>query len=85
MEEWDLGVAASERALSKQGTTGPRRLRILQNLAQIYEASGDTEAARRTLAEAVEHGEALPQGQRSESLVNALKEKLDALGPVQDP
>jgi len=82
MEEWDLGVAASERALSKQGTTGPRRLRILQNLAQLYEASGDTEAARRTFAEAVRHGEALPEGQRSESLVNALQKSLDALGPA---
>jgi tetratricopeptide (TPR) repeat protein len=82
MEEWELGVAASERALSKQGTTGPRRLRILQNLARIYEASGNTEAARRTLTEAVEHGEALPEGQRSESLVNALKAKLDAMGPA---
>jgi len=82
MEEWDLGVAASERALSKQGTTGPRRLRILQNLAQVYEASGNTEAARRTLAEAVQHGETLPEGQRSESLVNALKGRLDTLGPV---
>jgi tetratricopeptide (TPR) repeat protein len=82
MEEWDLGVAASERALSKQGTTGPRRLRILQNLAQLYQASGDTEAARRTFAEAVRHGEALPEGQRSESLVNALQKRLDALGPA---
>jgi tetratricopeptide (TPR) repeat protein len=82
MEEWDLGVAASERALSKQGTTGPRRLRILQNLAQLYEASGDTEAARRTFAEAVRHGEALPEGQRSESLVNALQKRLEALGPA---
>jgi tetratricopeptide (TPR) repeat protein len=79
MEEWDLGVAASERALSKPGTAGPRRLRILHNLAQIHEARGDTEAARRTLAEAVRHGEALPEGQRSESFVNALKEKLGAL------
>ena len=82
MEAWDLGVAASERALSKPGTAGPRRLRILQNLARIYEATGDTEAERRTLADAVQHGEALAVGQRSESLVNALKKKLDALAPA---
>jgi len=82
MEEWDLGLAASERALSKPGTTGPRRLRILNNLARLYEASGDAEAARRTLVEAVEHGEGLPDGQRSDSFVNALKNKLDALEPA---
>jgi tetratricopeptide (TPR) repeat protein len=82
MEEWELGVAASVRALSKHGTTGPRRMRILQNLARLHEAMGDTEATRRTLAEAVQHGESLPEGQRSESFVNALKKRLDALGPA---
>ena len=80
MQEWDLGIAATERALSKQGTTGPRRLRILQNLGRLFEGQGDMEAARRTLAEAVQHGEALPEGQRSESRVNALKQQLEALG-----
>jgi len=82
MEQWELGISASERALSKRGTTGPRRLRILQNLAALYEGKGDNEAARRTLAEAVQHGGALPEGQRSESRVNALKEQLEALGPA---
>jgi tetratricopeptide (TPR) repeat protein len=82
MKEWDLGIAASERALSKQGTTGPRRLRILQNLARLFEGKGDMEAARRTLAEAVQHGGALPEGQRSESRVDALKKQLEALGPA---
>jgi tetratricopeptide (TPR) repeat protein len=82
MGQWDLGVAASERALAKPGTTGPRRLRILQNLAQLYEGSGDLEAERRTLAEAVRHGEGLATGQASESLVNALRKKLDTLGPA---
>jgi hypothetical protein len=82
MEEWDLGIAASERALSREGTAGPRRLRILQNLGQLYEGQGDVESARRILSEAVEHGEALPDGQRSESRVNALRKRLDALGPA---
>jgi tetratricopeptide (TPR) repeat protein len=82
MEAWDLGIAASERALSKPGTTGPRRLRILGTLAELYKGKGDSGAARRTLADAVRHGEALPQGQRSESLVNSLRNKLEALGPA---
>lgn len=82
MEEWDLGIAASERALSKPGAAGPRRLRILQALARIYEGKGDADGARRTLAEAVRHGEALPDSQRSESRVNALKSQLEAMGPA---
>jgi len=83
MEEWDKGVAASARALSKPGSKGPRRLRILQNLAAIHEARGDIESARRTLTQAVRHGEVLPQGQRPESLLNALKKKLDDLGSAE--
>jgi tetratricopeptide (TPR) repeat protein len=82
MKEWDQGIAAAERALSKQGTAGPRRLLILQNLAELYEGKGDNAAARRTLSEAVAHGEALPEGARSDSRVQALKKQLEALGPA---
>lgn len=82
MKEWDEGIAAAERALSKNGTAGPRRLLILQNLAQLYEGKGDKEGARRTLAEAVAFGEALPEGARSDSRVKALKKQLQELGPA---
>jgi tetratricopeptide (TPR) repeat protein len=82
MKEWDLGIAASERALARPGSRGPRRLRILQNLARIYQEQGDTDAERRTLAEAVRHGESLAEAQRPESFVNALKKQLDELGPA---
>jgi tetratricopeptide (TPR) repeat protein len=82
MKEWDQGIAAADRALAKQGTAGPRRLLILQNLAELYEGRGDKEAARRTLSEAVAHGEALPEGARSDSRVKALKAQLEAMGPA---
>lgn len=79
MKAWDRGIAASHRALSKPGATGPRRLTILDNLARIFEDQGDIEAARRTLAEAVQHAESLPRGQRSESRLASLRKKLEAL------
>jgi tetratricopeptide (TPR) repeat protein len=82
MKEWDQGIAAAERALAKPGTAGPRRLLILENLAGLYEGKGDKEAARRTLAEAVAHGDALPQGARSDSRVKSLRKQLEALGPA---
>lgn len=82
MKEWDRGIAAAERALSKNGTAGPRRLLILDNLAQLYEGKGDLDAARRTLADAIAHGEGLPEGARADSRVKALKARLEALGPA---
>jgi tetratricopeptide (TPR) repeat protein len=82
MKAWDRGIEAAARALAKSGTAGPRRLLILQNLAQLHEGRGDVAAARRTLAEAIAHGEALPEGARAEARVNALRRQLEALGPA---
>jgi tetratricopeptide (TPR) repeat protein len=78
MGRWDDALAASDRALAK--AYGPRRLGILRNRADICAASGDVEGARRTLQQAIDEAEALPEGQRSESTIAGLKKKLDGLG-----
>ncbi len=82
MKQWDQGIAAANRALAKPDTDGPRRLLILQYLADLYTGKGDKDAARRTLADAVQFGENLPEGQRADSRVAALRKKLKALGPA---
>jgi tetratricopeptide (TPR) repeat protein len=82
MKEWDKGIAAAERALAMKGTAGPRRLLILGNLADLYQGKGDVDGARRTLADAVQFGEALREGARSDSRVSGLKKQLEALGPA---
>ncbi len=51
MKRYDEALAASDRAL--QRVYGPRKLRVLQTRTDIYTGKGDTEAARRTLEEAV--------------------------------
>ena len=77
MHEWDKALAASDRALAK--AYGPRRLGILRTRAEIYEGKGDKNAARETLARAIQEGEALPEGQKNPRMVAALRKKLDAL------
>ena len=77
MERWDDALAASDRALAK--AYGPRRLSILQTRADIYMGKGDKEAARRTLQDAVAAAEALPSGQRSESVIATIRKKLEAI------
>jgi len=77
MHRWDEALAASDRALAK--AYGPRRLRILDTRADIQVGRSDVPAARRTLEDAIRIAEALPAGQRSESSIAGLKQKLDAL------
>jgi tetratricopeptide (TPR) repeat protein len=77
MKKYDEALAASDRALAK--AYGPRKLGILQTRADIYKEKGDTAAARRTIQEAVELAESLPEGQRSDRTIAALKKKLEAL------
>ncbi len=78
MKRWEEGLAASERALAK--SYGPRKLRILQTHADLQAGMGDTLAAAGTLQEALRIAEALPEGQRSEATIAALRRKMDALG-----
>jgi tetratricopeptide (TPR) repeat protein len=74
MKKLDEALAASDRALPK--VTGPRRLRVLQDRADIFAAKGDAAAARETLQQALAYAEALPPGQRREGTIKALKKKL---------
>jgi tetratricopeptide (TPR) repeat protein len=77
MKKYDDALAASDRALAK--AYGPRKLGILQTRADIYREKGDPDAARRTLEEAVRLAESLPDGQRSERTIAALKKKLETM------
>jgi tetratricopeptide (TPR) repeat protein len=77
MKKYDDALAASDRALAK--AYGPRKLGILQTRADIYREKGDAAGARKTMEEAVQLAESLPEGQRSERAIASLKKKLEAL------
>ena len=77
MKKYDEALAASDRALTR--AYGPRKLGILQTRADIYREKGDPASARRTIEQAVELAESLPDGQRSERTIAALKKKLESL------
>lgn len=77
MGKLDEALAASDRALSK--VHGPRKLRVLGNRADIHAARGDTAAAKKTLDEAIALAESLPEGQRSDGTIAALKKKREAM------
>jgi tetratricopeptide (TPR) repeat protein len=79
MKRYDDALAASDRAVAR--VYGPRKLVVLQARADIYVEKGDKESARRTLREAVAYAEALPEGQRSERQIAALKKKLEGMQP----
>ncbi len=74
MKKWDEAAAASDRALAK--AYGPRKIGILQTRANIEVGRGDAAASRRALEEALRSAEAMPEGQRSEVTIAALKKKL---------
>jgi len=75
MKKYDAALAASDRALRR--AYGPRKLVILQARAGIYADKGDSEAARKTLEEALAWAEALPKEQVSERQIAALKKRLE--------
>jgi tetratricopeptide (TPR) repeat protein len=76
MKKYPEALAASDRALAK--AYGPRKVRILRTRADIYAASGDSTAARKTLEETLHYAESLPEGQRSTSTIEQLKKQLAA-------
>jgi tetratricopeptide (TPR) repeat protein len=76
MKQPDQALAASNRALPK--VSGPRRIRVLLNRADIFSAKGDAAASREALEQALACAEALPAGQRSEGTIKALQKKLEA-------
>lgn len=77
MKRYDGALAASDRALAK--AYGPRKLGILQTRADLYKEMGNVEAAKKTMEQAVELAESLPEGQRSDRTIAALKKKLESL------
>jgi tetratricopeptide (TPR) repeat protein len=74
---WDQALAASDRALAK--AYGPRRLGILNTRADIQLGRADTTAALQTLEGALTEAQALPEGQRSENAIGALKRRIAKL------
>ena len=83
MKRWDEALAASDRALSK--AYGPRKLLILQNRAEILDGKGDAAGARATLQQAISLAESLPEGQRSERTIAALRKKLESSSDASRP
>ena len=77
LKEWDKALAASDRALVH--VDGPRRLSVLTVRADIYLGKGDTNAARETIAQAVEYAKALPEGQRSADRIASLEKRLASM------
>jgi tetratricopeptide (TPR) repeat protein len=77
LKRWDDALAASDRALAK--VYGPRRLSLLSVRADIHRGRGDLDAARETLERAIAEAESLPEGQRSEWRLKALRDKLEAM------
>jgi hypothetical protein len=75
MKAYDEALAASDRALAR--VYGPRKLTVLRTRADIYTAKGDPAAAKKTLEEALAIAEALPEGQRSDRTIAALRKKLE--------
>jgi tetratricopeptide (TPR) repeat protein len=74
LKRYDDALAASDRALAR--VYGPRKLRVFAVRADIYTAMGNGAAARKTVEEAVSYAEALPEGQRSDATIAALKKQL---------
>ncbi len=77
MKRYDEALAASDRALAK--VYGPRKLTVLRTRADIYVSKGDAASAKKTLEEAIAFAESLPEGQRSERTVAALKKRIEQI------
>ena len=77
LKRWDEALAASDRAMAL--AYGPRKLNFYELRADILKGRDDLEGARRTLGEAIDYLESLPQEQRSATRLAALNRKLDAL------
>jgi tetratricopeptide (TPR) repeat protein len=77
MGKYDDALASYDRALKK--AYGPRKIGILRGKSDTYALKGDKDAAKRTLEEAIRYAESLPEGQRSDAAIAALKKKLETL------
>lgn len=77
MGDFEKALAASDQAMKL--AYGPRKLAIFRTRAEIHLGRGDKEAARRTLAEAIEFARALPEGQRSDRQIASLEKRMSDL------
>lgn len=75
--QWELGLAAIERALSK--AYGPRRIGFLGIKADLLKGAGRLEEARAVLQQQLDAYRALPPGQQLPDAEAAVQKKLDAL------
>jgi len=76
MGKLDDALAANDRALAL--AYGPRKIRILLNRSDIFDARQDPDGRRAALEEALTAAESLPEGQRSESTIAAVKRRLES-------
>jgi tetratricopeptide (TPR) repeat protein len=76
MKRYDEALAASERAFAK--AYGARKVGILASRADIFEAKGDKDQARKTLEQAIAAARALP-GSGMERRVKSLEKRLAEL------
>lgn len=72
--QFDAALAASERALDR--AYGPRKLRLYDTRADIFLKSGDRQAAKRTLEEALRFAGTLPASQRPKGFLEQIEKKL---------
>jgi tetratricopeptide (TPR) repeat protein len=77
MGKFDDALAANDRALAK--AYGPRKIGIYRTRSDIYIAKGDAAAAKETINEAIRYAESLPEGQKSDRTIAALKKKLETM------
>ena len=74
MGKLDEALAASDRALAR--AYGPRKLRVLDQRATLYEKRGDRARARSTLQEALAYAAKLPAAQRPGGLLQHIQSRL---------
>jgi tetratricopeptide (TPR) repeat protein len=77
MNRFEDALSACNRALTK--VYGPRRLRIEETRATIYQKKGDLPAARRVLEEAISDAAKLPASPRTTQAVARLRKLLETL------
>lgn len=77
MKKYDEALAASDRALAR--VYGPRKLGVLRTRADIFKGKGDIATAKKTVEDAIAFAESLPEGQRSDKTIAALKKKMETM------
>ena len=77
MKRYDEALAANDRALAR--VYGPRKAEVLYRRAELLEAKGDKETARRLLRDAIALCESLPPGQRDDGITEMIRKRLEKM------